>query len=131
MRTHSKLNRIFSLLLAMIMVLGLVACGGSSAPAPTEAPKADAPAAPAATEAPKEEAKPAPAKEEAKPAPAKEEAKPAPVKEEVKAEEMPAEEEKEEAKKSLGDSILFKLGVGKGEKKDSHENLEFGQKTDN
>ena len=56
MKTHSKLNRIFSLLLAMIMVLGLAACGGSSAPAPTEAPKAEAPAAteaPAAAEEPK------------------------------------------------------------------------------
>ena len=81
----------------------------------------------------KEEAKPAePQKEEAKPAePQKEEAKSAePQKEEAK----PAEPQKEEAKpaepkKSLGDSILFKLGGGKNEKKDdSHENLEFGQK---
>ena len=36
------------MLLALVMVLGLAACGGSSAPAATEAPKAEAPAAPAA-----------------------------------------------------------------------------------
>ena len=51
MKKHSTLRRVFSLLLAMIMVLGLAACG-SSAPAATEAPKAETPAAPAATEAP-------------------------------------------------------------------------------
>ncbi len=46
------MKKLISLLLALVMVLGLVACGGSSAPA-TEAPKADAPAAEApATEAP-------------------------------------------------------------------------------
>ena len=81
----------------------------------------------------KEEVKPAePKKEEVKPAePKKEEAKPAEAKkEEAKPAEEPKKEDpkKEEHKKSLGDSILFKLGGGKNEKKDdSHENLEFGQ----
>ena len=53
------MKKILSLLLVLAMALSLVACGGSSAPAATEAPKADAPAteapaadAPAATEAP-------------------------------------------------------------------------------
>ena len=48
------MKKLVTLLLALAMVLGLVACGGSSAPAATEAPAADAPAAdaPAATEAP-------------------------------------------------------------------------------
>lgn len=47
------MKKFLALLLALSMVLALVACGGSSAPA-TEAPKADAPAAEApATEAPK------------------------------------------------------------------------------
>ena len=44
------MKKFFALLLALAMVLGLVACGGSSAPAATEAPKAEAPAA--APEAP-------------------------------------------------------------------------------
>ena len=43
------MKKILALVLALVMVLSLVACGGSSAPAATEAPKADAPAA---TEAP-------------------------------------------------------------------------------
>ncbi len=87
-----------------------------------------------AEEPKKEEAKPAEAKkEEVKPAePKKEEVKPAePKKEEAKPAEEPKKEEAKpaEPKKSLGDSILFKLGGGKSEKKDdSHENLEFGQK---
>lgn len=38
------MKKLISLLLVLVMVLGLVACGGSSAPA-TEAPKADAPQA--------------------------------------------------------------------------------------
>ena len=46
------MKKLIAMLLAMVMVLGLVACGGNAAPAATEAPKADAPAAPAATEAP-------------------------------------------------------------------------------
>ena len=46
------MKKLLAMLLAMVMVLSLAACGGSSAPAATEAPKADAPAAPAATEAP-------------------------------------------------------------------------------
>ena len=46
------MKKLFAILLAMVMVLGLVACGGSSAPA-TEAPAAEAPAA---TEAPAAEA---------------------------------------------------------------------------
>ena len=49
------MKKLIAMLLAMVMVLGLVACGGNAAPAATEAPKADAPAAPAATEAPKAE----------------------------------------------------------------------------
>ena len=47
------MKKMISLLLVLAMALSLVACGGSSAPAATEAPKADAPAA---TEAPKAEA---------------------------------------------------------------------------
>ena len=43
------MKKIIAMLLALTMVLGLAACGGSSAPAATEAPAA---AAPAATEAP-------------------------------------------------------------------------------
>lgn len=46
------MKKILSVLLALTMVLALAACGGSSAPAATEAPAAAAPAAPAATEAP-------------------------------------------------------------------------------
>ena len=37
------MKKIIALLLALVMALSLVACGGSQAPA-TEAPKADAPA---------------------------------------------------------------------------------------
>ena len=49
------MKKTIALFLALVMMLSLVACGGSSAPAATEAPKADAPAAeaPKATEAPK------------------------------------------------------------------------------
>ena len=52
------MKKILSVLLALTMVLALAACGGSSAPAATEAPATAAPAAPAATEAaaPAEEA---------------------------------------------------------------------------
>ena len=51
------MKKLFALLLAMVMVFGLVACGGNAAPAATEAPKAEAPAAEApAAEAPKAEA---------------------------------------------------------------------------
>ena len=39
------MKKIIALLLALVMVMSLAACGGSSAPAATEAPKADAPAA--------------------------------------------------------------------------------------
>ena len=46
------MKKFFALLLALAMVMGLVACGGSSAPAATEAPAAEAPA----TEAPAAEA---------------------------------------------------------------------------
>ena len=46
------MKKLIAMLLALVMVLGLVACGGSSAPAATEAPAADAPAA----EAPKADA---------------------------------------------------------------------------
>ena len=47
------MKKLFAILLAMVMVMGLVACGGSAAPAATEAPAAEAPAA---TEAPAAEA---------------------------------------------------------------------------
>ena len=51
------MKKIIAMLLCLAMVLSLAACGGSSAPAATEAPKADAPAAQApATEAPAEAA---------------------------------------------------------------------------
>ena len=47
------MKKLIAMLLAMVMVLGLVACGGNAAPAATEAPAADAPAADApAAEAP-------------------------------------------------------------------------------
>ncbi len=39
------MKKLFALLLAAVMVLSLAACGGSSAPAATQAPAADAPAA--------------------------------------------------------------------------------------
>ena len=49
------MKKLIALLLALVMILSMTACGGSSAPA--EAPKADAPAAEAPkAEAPKEEA---------------------------------------------------------------------------
>ena len=48
------MKKLFALLMAIVMVFGLVACGGSAAPAATEAPAAEA--APAATEAPAAEA---------------------------------------------------------------------------
>lgn len=49
------MKKILALLLAAVMVVGLCACGGNSAPAETKAPAAEAPAeaeAPAAAEAP-------------------------------------------------------------------------------
>ena len=49
------MKKLIAMLLALVMVLGLVACGGNTAPAATEAPKAEATEAPAATEAAKEE----------------------------------------------------------------------------
>jgi len=52
-----KMTRVIAFLLAMMMVLS--ACGGSSAPAATEAPKADAPAADAPAAAPAAPAAPA------------------------------------------------------------------------
>lgn len=92
-----------------------------------EEPKAE----PKKEEVKKEEPKAEPIKEEAK----KEEPKAEPVKEEAKKEvpeaEPVKEEKKEEPKKSIGNTILFKLGAGKGDKKDSHDNLEFGQNSDN
>ena len=48
------MNKFMALLLALAMVLSMAACGGSSAPAATEAPKADAPAATEAAAAPVE-----------------------------------------------------------------------------
>ena len=44
------MKKIIAMLLALVMVLGLAACGASE-PAATEAPKTETPAAPAATEA--------------------------------------------------------------------------------
>ena len=53
-----KMKKAITLLLALVMVLSLAACGGSTAAPATEAPKAETPAAPAATEAaPAEEGK--------------------------------------------------------------------------
>jgi len=49
------MKKLFTLLLAMVMLLSLAACGGQSAPAPTAAPEAPATEAPAA-EVPVEEA---------------------------------------------------------------------------
>ena len=51
------MKKLLAMLLALVMVFGLVACGGSSAPAETKAPAAEAPAADAeapAAEAPAE-----------------------------------------------------------------------------
>lgn len=48
------MKKVISLLMALAMIFALAACGGNSAPAATEAPKAEAPAVPAA-EAPKAE----------------------------------------------------------------------------
>ena len=45
------MKKLIAMLLAMVMVLSLAACGAPAAPAPTEAPKAEAPVA---TEAPVE-----------------------------------------------------------------------------
>ena len=58
------MKKFLALLLALTMVFALAACGGSSAPAATQAPAAEAPAA----EAPADEtpAAEAPATEEAK-----------------------------------------------------------------
>ena len=58
------MKKIIAMLLAVVMVLGLAACGAAPAPAATEAPAA---AAPAATEAPAAPEAPAPV--EAAPAP--------------------------------------------------------------
>ena len=52
------MKKLIAMLLALVMVLSLAACGASE-PAPTEAPKAEAPAAPAAPEAPAEPEAPA------------------------------------------------------------------------
>ena len=49
------MKKLIALLLALVMILSMTACGGSAAPAATEAPKADAPAA----EAPAAPAEPA------------------------------------------------------------------------
>ena len=46
------MKKIIAMLLVLSMALALAACGGSAAPAATEAPKADAPAATAAPAAP-------------------------------------------------------------------------------
>jgi len=54
------MKKLLALVLALVMVLSLAACGGASAPAPTEAPKAEAPAAPAAPAAPEAPAEPDP-----------------------------------------------------------------------
>ena len=49
------MKKLIAMLLALVMVLGLAACGGASAPAASEAPATQAPAA----EAPATEAAPA------------------------------------------------------------------------
>ena len=52
------MKKLMAMLLALVMVLSLAACGGSSAPAATQAPAAEAPAAEApAADAPAEEGK--------------------------------------------------------------------------
>jgi predicted small lipoprotein YifL len=38
------MKKLFAMILALVMVLSLAACGGSSAPAATEAPATEAPA---------------------------------------------------------------------------------------
>ena len=43
------MKKIIAMLLALVMVMGLAACGGSSAPAATQAPAAAAPATAPAT----------------------------------------------------------------------------------
>ncbi len=53
---EKSMKKILALIMALVMVLTLAACGASE-PAPTEAPAADAPAAPAAPEAPAAEEK--------------------------------------------------------------------------
>ncbi|MBO6040466.1 MAG: hypothetical protein J6P58_04585, partial [Oscillospiraceae bacterium] len=50
-----SLNKVLALVLALVMVMGMAACGGSSAPAKTEEPAAEAETVPAA-EAPAAEA---------------------------------------------------------------------------
>ena len=50
------MKKLMAMVLALVMVLSLAACGGSTAAPATEAPAAAAPAAPA-TEAPAEEGK--------------------------------------------------------------------------
>ena len=45
------MKRIIAMILALVCVLSLAACGGTEAPAATQAPAANAPAAPAATPA--------------------------------------------------------------------------------
>ena len=45
------MKKTIALLLVLVMALGLTACGGSGAPAETQAPKTDAPAETQATEA--------------------------------------------------------------------------------
>ena len=46
------MKKTIAMLLALVMVFALCACGGSSAPAAAEAPAAEAPAAEAPAEAP-------------------------------------------------------------------------------
>ena len=53
------MKKILALLLVLAMALGMVACGGNSAPAATEAPAAEAPAATEAPAAPAETEAPA------------------------------------------------------------------------
>ena len=53
------MKKMIAMLLAMVMVLSLAACGAPAAPAPTEAPKAEAPVVEAPVETPAEPAEPA------------------------------------------------------------------------
>ena len=53
------MKKMIAMLLAMVMVLSLAACGAPAAPAPTEAPKAEAPVVETPVETPAEPAEPA------------------------------------------------------------------------
>ncbi len=91
------MKKLFALLLCLAMVLGLAACGGGTAPTPSEAPKEEA----EPTEAPEEEAEePEPTEapeEEAEPTEEPKEEEPEPTEEPKEEEPEPTEEPEEEA----------------------------------